>query len=54
MLSEGVANSTVQYSTVQYLYIREATAIIRSKQNSTSPWLIYLPYQALHAPMQVP
>ena len=46
--------STVQCSAVQYLYFREATAIIRAKQNTTSPWLMYLPYQALHAPMQVP
>ena len=43
-----------KYSTE--LYTSEALNIISSRQNSSTknPFFLYLPYQALHAPMQVP
>ena len=41
-----------EYSTD--LYTREAVRVIRSRQDSASPFLLYLSYQALHAPLQAP
>ena len=43
-----------KYSTE--LYTNEAVNLISSRKNSSdqNPFFLYLPYQALHAPMQVP
>ena len=36
------------------LYTREAVDLLRSREASDPPFFLYLPYQALHAPLQVP
>ena len=49
---EMVYSASGVYSTD--LYTQEALSLIESKQNSSDPFFLYLPYQALHAPLQVP
>ena len=48
---EVVFNASGVYST--HLYTQEAVQLITEKQNSSQPFFLYLPYQALHAPLQV-
>ena len=49
---EMVYSASGVYSTD--LYTQEALSLIESKQTSSDPFFLYLPYQALHAPLQVP
>ena len=35
------------------LYTQETVRLLRERQNSSKPFFLYLPYQALHAPLQV-
>ena len=49
---ELLFNASGQYSTD--LYTKETLSLIQEKRNSTKPFFLYLPYQALHAPLQVP
>jgi hypothetical protein len=40
------------YST--FLYANEAEKIINEKKNSKNPFFLYLPFQSVHFPLEVP
>ncbi|CAG5115309.1 unnamed protein product [Candidula unifasciata] len=51
-MSEPVTNMNGTYST--HLYTKRAIDVINRSKNAGKPFFLYLAYQAVHAPMEVP
>ena len=52
------ANETVDWSSFgkysTFLYAQEAERIISTKKNTQNPFFLYLPFQSVHYPLEVP